>query len=44
MLDPNEVITTQLNLKALGVPLGRPFTIQILKDSTVLQEKAVTPT
>jgi hypothetical protein len=44
MLDPNEIITTQLPLKALGVPLGRPFTIRILQDTTVLQEKTVTPT
>jgi hypothetical protein len=43
-LDPGEIITTQLDLKTLGVPKGRPFTIQILQDSTVLQEKSVTPT
>lgn len=43
-LDPGEIITTQLDLKTLGVPKGRPFTLQILQDSTVLQEKLVTPT
>ena len=44
LLDPGEAITSLINLNALGVPQGKPFTIQVLQDGTVLQETTVTPT
>lgn len=44
LLEPNEVLTTQIDTKAAGIPQGRPITIKILQDSAVLQETTVTPT
>jgi hypothetical protein len=44
LLESKEAITTQIDTKALGVPQGRTFTIKVLQDGAVIQEKAVTPT
>lgn len=44
LLDPNETISTQIDLNALGIPQGKVFTIKVLQDSAVLQETSVTPT
>jgi hypothetical protein len=44
LLEFNEVITTQIDTKALGIPQGRTFTIKVLQDSAVLKETSVTPT
>ena len=43
LLEFNEVITTQIDTKALGIPQGRTFTIKVLQDSAVLKETSVTP-
>jgi hypothetical protein len=44
MLEPKEAIATQIDTKALGIPQGKEFTINVLQDSTVLQGISVTPT
>jgi hypothetical protein len=44
MLEPKEAIATQIDTKALGIPQGKTFTINVLQDSTVLQGISVTPT
>jgi hypothetical protein len=44
LLEPKEAIATQIDTKAAGIPQGKAFTIQVLQDSTVLQEMSVTPT
>jgi len=44
LLESDEVVTTQIDTKTLGVPQGRTFTIKVLQDGAVIQEKAVTPT
>jgi hypothetical protein len=44
LLEPDEVITTQKDTKAVGIPQGRTFTIKVLQDGAVLKETSVTPT
>jgi hypothetical protein len=44
LLESKEVITTQIDTKELGIPQGRTFTIKVLQDGAVIQDKTVTPT
>jgi len=44
MLEPKEVIASQININTLGLPQGKTFIIRLLQDGTVLGETTVTPT
>jgi hypothetical protein len=43
LLEPNEVLATQIDTKALGIPQGQPVTIRLVQDSAILQETTASP-